>query len=291
MKIKHYFSLVRFSHTIFAMPFALVGFFMATQCSNKYDVDFALLFYVILCMFFARNAAMSFNRLVDKYWDTLNKRTAEREIPKGLIKTTHALFFVIINSAAFIITTYFINSVCFYLSPIALILLLGYSYTKRFTFMSHFILGIGLGLAPVGAFLAVSGEFNLMPILLGIAVWAWVSGFDIIYSMNDIEFDRQNNLFSVPAKFGLKAAFCITRITHTLSALVILSLYFRYFNNSIVFGTGTILFVSLLLYQNLIIGPYNLKRINFAFFNLNGLASILFAIFAIFAIIYSCCLN
>ena len=280
MKIKRYFSFVRFSHTIFAMPFAIVGFFMATEYYG-YSFNFVLLLLVILCMFFARNAAMAFNRLVDRYWDSINVRTAEREIPKGLIKPSNALFFVITNSIAFIVTTYFINQLCFYLSPVALIILLGYSYTKRFTSLCHFILGIGLGLAPIGAFLSVSGEFRLLPIFLGLAVWAWVSGFDIIYAMNDIDFDRQNHLFSIPAKYGLKGAFIITRIMHLLSGSIITSLYFIYFNHNLFFGIATVIFDGLLLYQNSIISPNNLKRINFAFFNLNGLASVLFAIFAI----------
>ncbi|HQA76071.1 MAG TPA: UbiA family prenyltransferase, partial [Salinivirgaceae bacterium] len=163
-KIKLYLSLVKFSHTLFAMPFAIVGFFIATNYYN-YGFDIETLVYVLLCMVFVRNAAMAFNRYVDKRFDKENERTSGREIPKGLIKPSNALIFVIINSAAFIVVTWFINRLCFYLSPIVLLVVLGYSFTKRFTFISHYILGIGLGLAPIGAFLAVSGEFRILPIL------------------------------------------------------------------------------------------------------------------------------
>ena len=198
-KIKLYLSLVKFSHTLFAMPFAIVGFFMATNYYN-YGFDIKTLIYVLLCMVFVRNAAMAFNRYVDKRIDKENERTSSREIPKGVIKPSNALIFVIINSVAFIVVTWFINRLCFYLSPIVLLVVLGYSFTKRLH-LSATTFRYRLGLAPIGAFWLFR-EFRILPILLSFAVWAWVSGFDIIYSVQDEEFDRQNRLFRYPLILG-----------------------------------------------------------------------------------------
>lgn len=282
-KIKLYLSLVKFSHTLFAMPFAIVGFFIATNYYN-YGFDIETLVYVLLCMVFVRNAAMAFNRYVDKRIDKENERTSSREIPKGVIKPSNALIFVIINSVAFIVVTWFINRLCFYLSPIVLLVVLGYSFTKRFTFISHYILGIGLGLAPIGAFLAVSGEFRILPILLSIAVWAWVSGFDIIYSVQDEEFDRQNRLFSIPAHFGVERALCISRLTHCMSAaFIIATIFVGGFGYKYVLAVSV--FCGLLIYQHIIVKADDLSRVDFAFFNLNGLASVLFAILAVWELL------
>ena len=202
--MKKYLSLIKFSHTIFAMPFALIGFFLATK-SNQ--VEWITLLYVVLCMIFARSAAMAFNRYIDRDIDAANLRTAqEREIPNGSIKANSALIFVIISSLLFVTTTYLINSLCFALSPIALLVILGYSYTKRFTALCHLILGLGLALAPIGAYLAVSGKFDIVPLLFSAAVLFWVSGFDIIYSLQDQEFDKEQKLHSIPVLLGTKNA-------------------------------------------------------------------------------------
>ena len=166
--MKNYLSLVKFSHTIFAMPFALIGFFLAVHFTPA-SFEWHLLLKVMLCMVFARNAAMAFNRYIDRNIDKKNSRTAIREIPAGTIKANAALWFVILNSVAFVITTYFINSLCLALSPVALAVVLGYSITKRFTALCHLVLGIGLGLAPIGAYLAVVGKFDLLPLLFSFA--------------------------------------------------------------------------------------------------------------------------
>src|SRR5688572_14673844 len=164
-----YFSLIKFAHTVFALPFAVLSFFLGMRWSGA-PFDWKLLGLILLCMLFARSAAMAFNRLVDRGYDANNARTVLREIPAGKIKPGSALFFVLLMSAAFVFTTWWINPVVFYLSPIALVIILGYSYTKRFTWLCHFVLGVGLGLAPIGAFLAVTGEFALLPLLYGIMV-------------------------------------------------------------------------------------------------------------------------
>ena len=232
-KVRSYLSLIKFSHTIFAMPFALIGFFLAifqnehfgsasTNPSLVYSQDFSedslglklmtgynpyfaiplYLLLVILCMIFARSAAMAFNRYLDRQFDAKNPRTAIREIPSGIISPKNALTFTIVSCILFIVTTFFINKLCFYLSPVALAVVLGYSYTKRFTPLCHLILGLGLSLAPIGAYLAVTGAFHLLPILFSLAVLFWVSGFDIIYALQDEEFDRTQQLYSVPAWLG-----------------------------------------------------------------------------------------
>ena len=173
------------------MPFALIGFFLASQ---QYNFEWITLLYVVLCMVFARSAAMAFNRYIDRDIDKENERTSQiREIPNGTITAKNALVFVLINSLLFVATTYFINSLCFTLSPVALLVILGYSFTKHFTALCHLVLGLGLALAPIGAYLAVSGEFSIIPILFSFVVLFWVSGFDIIYSLQDEEFDKTQN--------------------------------------------------------------------------------------------------
>ena len=197
--VKNYLSLVKFSHTIFALPFAFIGFVLGAQYLHNQQVEFEKIelkfFLVLVCMFTARSAAMAFNRYLDRHFDKLNPRTAIREIPAGVIKAEKALLFIMMNAVLFIIATFFINSICFYLSPVALFVILFYSYTKRFTFLCHLVLGIGLSLAPIGAFLAVTGEFNIVPLLFSFAVVFWVSGFDVIYALQDIEFDKSVLVF------------------------------------------------------------------------------------------------
>jgi 4-hydroxybenzoate polyprenyltransferase len=182
--LKKYLSLVKFSHTIFAMPFAFIGFFLGANMPGQ-NINPLLLLKVVICMIFARNAAMGFNRFADNRYDLLNPRTAEREIPKGIISPAAALIFVIINSLAFIITAGFINYLTLVLSPVALLVILGYSLTKRITSLCHFVLGLGLSLAPIGAYISVTGEFHLLPVIFSLIVLTWVSGFDIIYALQD----------------------------------------------------------------------------------------------------------
>ena len=226
--MKKYLSLVKFSHTIFAMPFALIGLFWGFHVLQMADQALSQPFWQILalvtiCMITARNAAMAFNRYIDRDIDALNERTENREIPSGIIKAKHALLFVLINSGIFILATYFINPLCFYLSPVALLVVLGYSLTKRFTALCHLILGLGLSLAPVGAFLAVTGAFDWEPIILGLGVLTWVGGFDIIYALQDEGFDKENSLSSIPAWLGKKRALGVSNFLSMSSQLASLS--------------------------------------------------------------------
>lgn len=286
MNVRSYLSLIKFSHTIFALPFALVGFFLAVHSSTyEGQLNWQLLLLVVLCMVFARSAAMAYNRYLDRDIDQKNPRTISREIPAGVISARSALAFVVLNSLLFIATTYFINFLCFFLSPIALVIVLGYSYTKRFTFLCHFVLGLGLALAPIGAYLAVVGEFALLPILYALAVLLWVSGFDIIYSLQDDDFDRSLNLQSVPVKMGRRAALRLSEILHSLCAVFMITaailLEKSYVDAAWLQWMATALFIALLFYQHRLVRPDDLSRINLAFFTTNGIASIIFGVLLI----------
>lgn len=283
--IKNYFSLVKFSHTVFAMPFALIGFTLAVTRGNE-QFSLRLLLLIILCMVFARNAAMSFNRIADQRFDTLNPRTKNREIPSGKIKSGSAALFVIINSALFITTTAFINRLTLFLSPVALLVILGYSLTKRYTALCHFILGLGLSLAPIGAYISVTGQFAILPLLYSFIVLTWVSGFDIIYALMDDSFDKEHNLFSIPAAAGIKRAISISGIVHLLTTILVVIAGVTG-KGGFLFLIGAIIFISLLVYQHLIVKHDDLSRINIAFGTTNGVASILFAVFVILDLIFS----
>lgn len=276
---KNYLSLVKFSHTIFAMPFAFIGFFLAYKVTQA-DFNWSILILVILCMVFARNAAMSFNRVVDRYIDIKNPRTSGREIPKGIISAKSAIIFTILNAFLFILTTWFINRLVFFLSPIALSVILLYSYTKRWTILCHLVLGLGLSLAPIGAYLAVTGRFDLVPILYSVIVLFWVGGFDIIYSLQDEDFDKIESLKSIPAAVGKKYALRIAALFHVIVALLVIIVGLKV-NASSWYWAGSIIFIALLVYQHSIISPKDIKRVNLAFATTNGFASIIFAIFNI----------
>jgi 4-hydroxybenzoate polyprenyltransferase len=277
-RISNFLSLIKFSHTIFALPFALIGFLAgAREVDFRFDSWLPLL--VLLCMVFARSSAMAFNRWADWRIDSHNARTATREIPSGKISPPAALVFTVFNAVAFIITTYFINPVCFYLSPVALAVILGYSYSKRYTAFSHIILGFGLALAPIGAYLAVTGTFAVVPLLFSVAVISWVSGFDIIYALQDEEFDKKNKLFSIPSVFGAKASLKISSLLHIIASAVLLFASF-YGHYGWIYLLGWAIFTLLLIYQHTLVKVNDLSRVNVAFFTTNGIASVLLAVFA-----------
>jgi len=275
--MKSYLSLIKFSHTIFALPFALMGFFIALRLLD-FAFQWQLLGLVLLCMIFARSAAMAFNRYIDRDIDSKNPRTVMREIPAGVIPAQSALWFVILNSVLFIATTGFINPLCFYLSPVALLVVLGYSYTKRFTFLCHFVLGLGLSFAPIGAYIAAGGTFDVIPLLYSFAVLCWVSGFDIIYALQDIDFDKSLNLKSVPVRLGTKNALILSSLLHLFCAgFIIVAGYLL--QQSPIFGwltwLGTGVFVLMLAYQHTLVKANDLSKVNLAFFTTNGMASLI----------------
>ena len=303
--IKNYLSLIKFSHTIFAMPFALIGFCLGIvqikiqgywEGMSPFIVDnhleateFFLLkkfLLVIICMISARSAAMAFNRYLDRHYDAKNPRTAIREIPKGIITGSNALSFTILSSAIFILSSFFINTPVLLLSPIALFIILFYSYTKRFTALCHLVLGVGLSLAPIGAYLAVTGKFDVLPLLFSFAVIFWVSGFDIIYALQDEVFDKENKLHSIPAALGKAKALHVSELLHVLSAAcVIYAGVYGHFHW--LYWLGIVVFVGMLVYQHTIIKPTDLSKVNIAFMTANGIASVVFAVFVIAAIFLS----
>ena len=287
IKIKNYLSLIKFSHTIFAMPFALIGFSIAAKERMMGLVQtgdtkplWQTFIYVILCMIFARSAAMAFNRYLDRHFDEKNIRTAVREIPKGVIAPKQALIFTVISCILFMASCWSINLICFLLSPVALFVVLFYSYTKRFTALCHLVLGLGLSLAPIGAYLAVTGKFAVLPVLFSLAVLFWVSGFDIIYALQDEEFDKQYQLHSIPAFLGKTRALSVSEFLHILSAACVFCAaiggHFQWF-----YWTGFCVFSGMLFYQHSIVKPNDLRRVNIAFMTANGIASVIFALFVL----------
>ena len=283
--LKNYLSLIKFSHTIFALPFALIGFTLAVS-QKEYAFTWDKLLFVLLCMIFARSAAMAFNRYIDRDIDTANPRTAKiREIPNGTIKERSALRFVIVNCMLFLGAAYLLNSLCFLLSPIALLVILGYSYTKRFTALCHLILGLGLSLSPIGAYLAVTAKFDILPLLFSCIVLFWVSGFDIIYALQDENFDKKLNLHSIPVLLGQEDALRFSRLMHFIAAVIILFIGINYFTTSTLFWTATTLFIGLLINQHRLVKPNDLSKINLAFFTNNGIASVIFGFLIVIELI------
>jgi 4-hydroxybenzoate polyprenyltransferase len=288
--IKNYLSLVKFSHTIFAMPFAMIGFFLGFSFLKEAifasSISLRTIFFsekfllVLTCMITARSAAMAFNRYLDRNFDVKNPRTAIREIPRGIISANNALIFTIISCILFVVACFFINKICFYLSPVALFVILFYSYTKRFTPLCHLVLGLGLSLAPIGAYLAVTGRFDVLPILFSFAVIFWVSGFDVIYALQDIEFDKSQNLYSIPATLGKIKALRVSELLHFLSAACVIAAGI-YGGFHWLYWLGIGIFVGMLIYQHSIVKPNDLSRVNIAFMTANGIASVVFGVLVI----------
>jgi len=278
-KVSDYFSLVKISHTVFSLPFAMIGFSLAIHETGN-PRYLRLLILVLLCVFFARNAAMGFNRFVDREIDRKNPRTSLREIPKKIIRPGSALLFVMLNAGLFLTAAYFINLLCFFLAPVALLVVLGYSFTKRFTFLSHVILGLGLSLAPIGAYLAVTGHFGVLPVIYSLIVIFWVAGFDIIYALQDVEFDKNENLRSIPESFGNRNALTVSALFHFL-AIVLIVCGGCLGDFHILYWIGTAIFSVILIYEHGIVRPDDLSSVNMAFATLNGMGSVVFAAFVI----------
>ncbi len=279
--MKVYFNLVKFSHTIFALPFALTGLVLGFVISET-PFSWERLLLVLGCMVTARNTAMAFNRYIDKDIDAANERTKVREIPSGKLSGRQVVFFIVLNAILFIALTWLINPLCFYLSPVALLVIMGYSLTKRFTFLCHLILGTGLSLAPIGAFIAVTGYFHLLPIILGLAVLFWVSGFDIIYALQDEDFDKSKGLFSIPSFFGANTALKISRGMHVISAILLIYFLYQSYLTIDSISTlailGTLIFISRLIAQHLLVTATDLSKVNMAFFTNNGIASVVYGV-------------
>ena len=278
-KIAKYFRLVKFSHTIFAMPFALMAFAYALW-STEAEFSWWLLLQVVLCMVFARNVAMGFNRWADRKFDAENPRTANREIPSGQISPRKALAFVTINALLFIVTACTINTLTAILSPVALAVVMFYSYCKRFTSLAHLVLGFSLGIAPAGAYIAVTGTLTFAPCLLSLLVLTWCGGFDIIYALQDAEFDRARGLHSIPSRFSVATSLYISIALHCIS-IVALFAFANYLPQSWLLWCGIVLFSAILVAEHILVTPKKQRSIGIAFGTLNGLASLTLAVFVI----------
>ena len=288
--VTKYARLVKFSHTIFAMPFAMLAFVYAVKTSgvaaggNSPWWWATLLVQVILCMVFARNVAMGFNRWADRDIDAKNPRTADREIPAGKISARAALWFVIINALLFVGVASTINLLTALLSPVALGVVMFYSYCKRFTSLAHMVLGLSLGIAPVGAYIAVTGEFALEACILSLVVITWTSGFDIIYALQDRDFDREQGLHSIPAKFSPAQALAISIALHAVS-IVSLVWFATYLPSSVWTWAGVAAFAAILCLEHILVTPTRTRHIGIAFGTLNGLASMTLAVLAIIGLL------
>ncbi|MGB8358126.1 MAG: UbiA-like polyprenyltransferase [Bacteroidales bacterium] len=278
-KTTDYLSLVKFSHTVFALPFAVVGYFLGTTAGG-YRFNLRIFLLMLACMVFARSAAMAFNRYADRRYDSMNPRTAGREIPSGKISKRNALVFVIVSSILFITSAALLNRLTFLLSPVALIIILGYSFTKRFTALCHIILGLGLSLAPIGAYIAVTGTFAILPVIYSGIVLSWVSGFDIIYSLQDDSFDRETGLYSIPAMMSRRQALFVSVALHLFSTLLVVAAGFLGAGGPL-YWAGALIFLGLLTYQHLIVRPDDLSRVNLAFGTTNGIAGVIYGLLVV----------
>ncbi|MFZ3135977.1 MAG: UbiA-like polyprenyltransferase [Thermodesulfovibrionales bacterium] len=280
-KVKTYLEMIKFQHSIFALPFAYLGAFL----SQMRIPDFITFVWITIAMVSARSFAMAVNRLIDMEIDRRNPRTAERALPKGLLSVSSVILFSFISLTVFLLAVYNLSPVCRYLWPIVVIPFIVYPYTKRFTWLSHFVLGLCLGLAPVGAWIAVTDNISPEPFLIGTAVLLWVAGFDIFYAIQDIAFDRQQKLHSIPARFGVRTSLFLTKILHFIS-IALLSWVGIRLNLGIFYFIGVCITAILLTYENSIIKPNDLSKLNMAFFTMNGVASILMFCFVAIEVIF-----
>ncbi len=272
--LSNYLSLVKFSHTIFALPFAMVGLFSAvTIYQGQLTVKIILL--ILAAMVLARNTAMAFNRFIDRDIDAKNPRTSMREIPSGQISNRSAILFININAILFVAVCYFINSLAFYLSPVALIVIIGYSLFKRFSWLCHIILGLALSIAPVGATIAVLGHITPFSLYLAGIVICWVSGFDILYALQDRDFDKSNSLKSIPTFLGIKGALIASALLHLLSILGVIYIGYKFDLNTLYYISAAI-FSLILIIEHIIVTPKNITRVNLAFATMNGTASLIY---------------
>ena len=282
-KVGDYLSLVKFSHTIFAMPFALLAFVYAVKSSPELLADNGvewwawLLVKVVFCMVFARNVAMGFNRWADRFIDAENPRTAMREIPAGKISSREAVWFIVINAVLFIIASATINPLCGWLSPVALAVVMFYSYCKRFTSLAHIVLGVSLGIAPVGATIAVCGEITTESLILALGVMCWSAGFDIIYALQDAAFDRERGLCSIPSRFSVFTSLVISVLLHVVSLCAIV-VYTLYQPQSWLVWLGCAMFAVILLMEHILVTPTRQRNIGIAFGTLNALASVAYGV-------------
>jgi 4-hydroxybenzoate polyprenyltransferase len=261
--------MIKFSHSIFALPFALVSVVLAA--GN--DLRWTQILWILVAMVGARSAAMGFNRLADQAIDARNPRTAARELPRGVVSRVEVWAFVVTSATALVFASAMLNPLCLALSPVALLIVFGYSYTKRFTSLSHLALGLALAVAPVGAWIAIRGSLDAAPVILGFAVLTWVAGFDIIYACQDMDFDRREGLHSIPARVGIRKALIVSRLLHAVAVMLLLALY-AIASLHPVYLAGVAGVASLLAYEHSLVRHDDLSRVDAAFFTVNGWISV-----------------
>jgi 4-hydroxybenzoate polyprenyltransferase len=282
-KILTFGRMIRFSHSVFALPFALVGALLAS--TGGFPSVRQVLWIVAACVG-ARSAAMAFNRLVDKKIDALNPRTKDRALPRGLLTATETAIFIVASSALLILSAYMLNPLAFYLSPVALAIVFFYSYTKRFTWGSQLFLGLALAVAPIGAWIAIRGTLEAPPLILGAGVLLWVAGFDVVYALQDLEFDKSYGLFSIPQRFGVGRSLWISRAFHFGTFLMFLWLFF-FLDLGLLYLVGVVVVGLMLFYEQSLLREDDLSRLNTAFFTMNGIISVAFFIFTLGDVIAS----
>lgn len=275
-KIRLYSELVMFSHTLFSLPFALISMIWAAEGLPSWRV----MLWGLIALIGARNGANAFNRVVDRVFDAANPRTAHRHLPRMLLGEKEVLLFVVVNYAIFIFAAAMLNPLCFILSPVAIFLISSYSYTKRFTYLSHLYLGFTIASAPIGAWFAVTGKFAFTPFILGTIVMLWIAGFDIIYGSQDIEFDKNHGLWSIPSIFGLKNGLRIAAGLHFIMVLLLIALI-PIRQLGWIYITGIIISILLLMTEHKIIKPSNRKVMNVASYNLNQVISMIILFFTL----------
>ena len=263
-------EMIKFQHTLFALPFAFTGMILAARGLPEWGT----LLWVMLAMVGARSAAMTFNRIADRRFDAANPRTAGRALPAGKISLGFAVGFAVVSAGLFVLAAAMLNPLCFALSPVALLVALGYSFTKRFTPLSHFVLGLSLAMAPMGGWLAVTGTFGIQPLLLSFAVLAWTAGFDILYACQDRDFDRRAGLHSIPARWGVRASLRASSLLHSLTVLALVGLI-PLADLGWIYLAGMGLIAAFLFYEHSLVSPANLGRLNVAFFQVNAWVSVL----------------
>ena len=275
-KITYYLRLIKFSHSVFALPFAFTSALIAANGIPT----FSQIFWITVAMVGGRTGAMGMNRIIDRKIDALNPRTKNRELPRGVIKTGEAFIFTIIAFALLLFAAYKLNPLCLKISPIVLLVLFTYSYTKRFTWLSHIVLGTALSLAPLGAWIAIKGTFDFQILPLCFAVMFWVAGFDVFYAMQDIDFDKKHGLYSIPSAFGIKTSLRIARLFHLITIAMLLGLM-PIFNLGALYLFGVLIASALMLYEHSLIKPADLSKLDMAFFNMNGYISITIFVFTL----------
>jgi 4-hydroxybenzoate polyprenyltransferase len=268
-QVATYGRMIRFSHSVFALPFAMTSAALAARAGG---ITGGQVFWIVVAMVAGRSAAMGFNRLADQAIDARNPRTASRELPRGVLSRAEAWVFVAASVAVFVLAAARLNSLCLALSPVALAIVFGYSYTKRFTAASQLVLGLSLAVAPVGAWLAIRARFETVPLVLGLAVVLWVAGFDTIYACQDVEFDRREGLRSIPARLGVARALAVARVLHVGAVLLLLGLYWLATLHALYLG-GVAVIAALLAYEHTLVSADDLSRVMQAF-NLNGWVSL-----------------